>query len=194
MKYFFFNRTIIASLFLLINLQLHAQGFLKADGKKIVNEKGENVLLRGAGLGGWMLQEGYMIRIHNQAQQHRIRQRLEELTSPQQVQEFYVIKGLANGNFLTGGKGNDTLSGASFSQDIFFFATGDGKDTITNFVEGQFADLLDVSKWHSITDFDDLMAHHVKNVAGGVMIFAGDDSVTLDGLHKANLVEDNFVF
>lgn len=105
-----------------------------------------------------------------------------------------VIKGLANGNFLTGGKGNDTLSGASFSQDIFFFATGDGKDTITNFVEGQFADLLDVSKWHSITDFDDLMAHHVKNVAGGVMIFAGDDSVTLDGLHKANLVEDNFVF
>jgi aryl-phospho-beta-D-glucosidase BglC (GH1 family) len=83
MKYF------TIGFFLLITLQLHAQGFLKTDGKKIVNEKGENVLLRGVGLGGWMLQEGYMLRVHNEAQQHRIRQRLEELTSPQQVQEFY---------------------------------------------------------------------------------------------------------
>ncbi|MBL7698794.1 MAG: cellulase family glycosylhydrolase [Chitinophagaceae bacterium] len=68
---------------------IRAQGFLKTDGKKIVNEKGENVLLRGMGLGGWMVQEGYMLRIHNQAQQHRIRKRLEELTSPEQTKEFY---------------------------------------------------------------------------------------------------------
>jgi endoglucanase len=36
------------------------QGFLKVQGKQIVNEKNENVLLRGIGLGGWMLQEPYM--------------------------------------------------------------------------------------------------------------------------------------
>jgi aryl-phospho-beta-D-glucosidase BglC (GH1 family) len=89
MRFFFSNKPVLISVFLLINLQLYSQGFLKADGKKIVNEKGENVLLRGAGLGGWMLQEGYMLRVYHQAQQHRIRQRLEELTSPQQVQEFY---------------------------------------------------------------------------------------------------------
>ena len=52
-----------------------AQGFLRADGKKIVNEKGENVLLRGVGLGGWMLQEGYMLKINKEAQQYRIRER-----------------------------------------------------------------------------------------------------------------------
>ena len=39
------------------------QGFLKAQGRLIVNEKGEKVILRGIGLGGWMLQEGYMLKL-----------------------------------------------------------------------------------------------------------------------------------
>ena len=34
------------------------QGFLRAQGRLIVNEKGEKVILRGMGL-GWMLQESY---------------------------------------------------------------------------------------------------------------------------------------
>lgn len=68
---------------------LSAQGFLKAEGKKIVNEKGENVLLRGFGLGGWMLQEGYMLRINKDGQQYRIRERLEDLMGAKQTQEFY---------------------------------------------------------------------------------------------------------
>lgn len=105
-----------------------------------------------------------------------------------------VIKALGVDNTLSGGRGDDTLSGAAFSSDTFLFATGDGKDTIKNFVEGQFADHLDVSKWSAITDFNDLMDHHVKDVHGGVMIFAGQDSVLLQGLEKANLTEDNFVF
>ena len=66
-----------------------AQGFLKADGKKIVNAKGENILLRGMGLGGWMLQEGYMLGIHKDAQQHKIRAAIEELMGPQETAEFY---------------------------------------------------------------------------------------------------------
>ncbi|RYD79007.1 MAG: carbohydrate-binding protein [Sphingobacteriales bacterium] len=66
-----------------------AQGFLKADGKKIVNEKGENVLLRGFGLGGWMLQEGYMLKINKDGQQYKIRERLEDLMGAKQTQEFY---------------------------------------------------------------------------------------------------------
>jgi len=68
---------------------LSAQGFLKAEGKKIVNEKGENVLLRGFGLGGWMLQEGYMLRINKDGQQYRIRERLEDLMGAKQTREFY---------------------------------------------------------------------------------------------------------
>jgi endoglucanase len=69
----------------------NGQGFLKADGKRIINEKGENVLLRGIGLGGWMLQEGYMLHINVEAQQHRIRQRIEKLLSKEQAQAFYDI-------------------------------------------------------------------------------------------------------
>jgi endoglucanase len=68
-----------------------AQGFLRADGKKIVNERGENVLLRGVGLGGWMLQEGYMLKINKEGQQYRIRERLEELMGEKQTAEFYEL-------------------------------------------------------------------------------------------------------
>lgn len=39
-----------------------SQVFLKTQGQKIVNSKGENVYLKGLGLGGWMLQEGYMLK------------------------------------------------------------------------------------------------------------------------------------
>ncbi|SFM92049.1 Carbohydrate binding module (family 6) [Chitinophaga sp. YR627] len=70
-------------------LQGWSQGFLAAQGTKIVNEKGENVLLRGIGLGGWMLQEGYMLRVNGQGQQHRIRAGIEKLIGPEKTQEFY---------------------------------------------------------------------------------------------------------
>ena len=83
-------------LLLVTGLSLHynvyAQGFLKARGKQIVNGKGENVLLRGIGLGGWMLQEGYMLGISSGGQQqHVIRERIEKLISKEQAQEFYDV-------------------------------------------------------------------------------------------------------
>lgn len=73
----------------LVSLQSNAQGFLKADGKKIVNEKGKNVLLRGMGMGGWMLQEGYMLHVNKDSRQFRIRERLEELMGSAETKEFY---------------------------------------------------------------------------------------------------------
>ncbi|WP_316831382.1 cellulase family glycosylhydrolase [Pedobacter aquatilis] len=79
----------IFSCCILLAKQNYAQGFLKTEGKKIVNTKGENVLLRGFGLGGWMLQEGYMLKINKDAQQHKIRERLEDLMGVKQTQEFY---------------------------------------------------------------------------------------------------------
>jgi aryl-phospho-beta-D-glucosidase BglC (GH1 family) len=66
-----------------------AQGFLKTSGTKIVNEKGENVLLRGMGLGGWMLQEGYMLRLQGTNPQYSIRKRIEKLIGAEQTQQFY---------------------------------------------------------------------------------------------------------
>jgi endoglucanase len=68
-----------------------AQGFLHADGTKIVNEKGDNIVLRGMGLGGWMLQEGYMLKINKEGQQYRIKERLEQLVGAEKTQEFYDL-------------------------------------------------------------------------------------------------------
>jgi len=74
---------------LLLSGASYAQGFLKAAGTRIVNERNENVLLRGMGLGGWMLQEGYMLRVPGPGQQHTIRQRIQELIGPESTQAFY---------------------------------------------------------------------------------------------------------
>lgn len=38
-----------------------SQGFLRVSGTKIVNETGQDVTLRGIGLGGWLVPEGYML-------------------------------------------------------------------------------------------------------------------------------------
>lgn len=73
----------------IISLQGNAQGFLRTDGKRIVDEKGKNVLLRGMGLGGWMLQEGYMLHVNKDSRQYRIRERLEGLMGPAKTKEFY---------------------------------------------------------------------------------------------------------
>jgi endoglucanase len=83
---------ILAIMFLHSGLLLNpskAQGFLKTDGQKIVDEHGNNVLLRGIGFGGWMLQEGYMLRIYNEAQQHKIREKIEGLVGAEKTAEFY---------------------------------------------------------------------------------------------------------
>ncbi|MGF7040517.1 cellulase family glycosylhydrolase [Mucilaginibacter lappiensis] len=72
-----------------ISQQSNAQSFLRADGKKIVDQNGKNVLLRGMGLGGWMLQEGYMLHVNKDSRQYRIRERLEELMGLAETKEFY---------------------------------------------------------------------------------------------------------
>jgi len=80
----------LTSLFLLTNVD--AQGFLKARDKQIVNGKGENVLLRGIGLGGWMLQEGYMLGLSNNwQQQNQIRKHIAALIGEDRTQEFYDV-------------------------------------------------------------------------------------------------------
>ena len=49
------KRAILLSAFLLS--QFGTSQSLKTQGQKIINDKGENVQLRGLGLGGWMLQD-----------------------------------------------------------------------------------------------------------------------------------------
>jgi endoglucanase len=67
----------------------YSQGFLKASGPLIVNEKGEKVILRGMGLGGWMLQEGYMFHVSFLGQQYKIKAKIEDVVGPEKTKQFY---------------------------------------------------------------------------------------------------------
>ncbi len=79
---------VFISLFLIQKSSL-AQGFLKTGDGKIVTQNGENVLLRGVGLGGWMLQEGYMLKVNAEGQQHKIKSRLVDLIGAEKTDHFY---------------------------------------------------------------------------------------------------------
>lgn len=63
---------------------------LKVDGKRIVNNKGEEIILRGMGLGGWMLQEPYMLQLSGVATaQYHIKQKIKELAGDENTEKFY---------------------------------------------------------------------------------------------------------
>jgi len=63
---------------------------LKTQGKKIIDQNGEEVILRGMGLGGWMLMEGYMMQSSDVADtQHEFRDRLIELMGEEKTDEFF---------------------------------------------------------------------------------------------------------
>ncbi|WOF44928.1 cellulase family glycosylhydrolase [Sphingopyxis indica] len=80
---------VLALTALLSTTAARADGFLRAEGTQIVDGSGEAVILRGMGLGGWMLQEGYMLRLGEIGQQHRIRAKLVELVGEERTATFY---------------------------------------------------------------------------------------------------------
>lgn len=65
-------------------------GFLKAEGKKIIDANGEEVLLRGMGPGGWQIMEGYMMQTSGFAgSQHEIKEKLIDLMGEANTETFF---------------------------------------------------------------------------------------------------------
>lgn len=66
-------------------------GFLHADGKKILDGSGREILLKGWGLGNWLLQEGYMWLSGETCfdRPRRIEQKIEELTGAEYADRFW---------------------------------------------------------------------------------------------------------
>jgi aryl-phospho-beta-D-glucosidase BglC (GH1 family) len=82
----FFRLTLLVSLF---SSSLSAQ-FLRAEGKEILDKDNNPIILKGYGLGGWMLQEGYMMNSVGGADtQHEFKFKLQELIGIDKTQEFY---------------------------------------------------------------------------------------------------------
>lgn len=83
-------QTITFIILLLFCAQAKAQYFLSTDGKAIVTEDQDTILFRGMGLGGWMVQEGYMLQTAGFASpQHKIKALFEELIGESNTEEFY---------------------------------------------------------------------------------------------------------
>lgn len=86
----FLKKSILFLLFLTITIHSYSQTLLQTQGKIIVNQSGDTVLLRGMGLGGWMLQEGYMLQTAGFANaQYEIRNKIEQLIGTADTDLFY---------------------------------------------------------------------------------------------------------
>ena len=104
-----------------------------------------------------------------------------------------VIDGAAGEDTIRGGKGLDQLIGGA-DVDTFIFRKGDGKDVIGDFDIGVAThDFLDLSGIKGITNFDDLIDNHAKDIDGDVVINAGKgDRIVLEGLTVDDLRAEMF--
>ncbi|HEX9252654.1 MAG TPA: hypothetical protein VF870_10455, partial [Ignavibacteriaceae bacterium] len=69
---------------------ISAQGFLHRQDKKIVKGNGQEIFLKGIGLGGWLLQEGYMLHTSDFANaQWQIRAKILDLVGETNTELFY---------------------------------------------------------------------------------------------------------
>lgn len=74
---------------LLASNVLSAQ-FVKSNGKAIVDGSGDTLLIRAMGIGGWMVQEGYMLQTASFANsQHKIKDTIEDLIGATATEAFY---------------------------------------------------------------------------------------------------------
>jgi endoglucanase len=81
---------IILLFFITFNLPVAAQGFLKVSDRKIINGFGQEVILKGIGLGGWLLQEGYMLHTSGFANaQWEIKKKIMDLVGTANAEAFY---------------------------------------------------------------------------------------------------------
>jgi len=83
-------RIVLLWLVFLITFNGAAQG-LKVHNKSIVDKNGKEVILRGIGLGGWMLQEPYMLQLSGAAStQQAIKSKIRELIGDDRTEQFYT--------------------------------------------------------------------------------------------------------
>ena len=74
----------------LLSNVLYSQNFLKTSGRNIINQNGDTIVLRGIGLGGWMVQEGYMMAPGGfSGTQFQIRDKITDLIGEEETEKFY---------------------------------------------------------------------------------------------------------
>jgi serralysin len=101
---------------------------------------------------------------------------------------------------LNGGGGNDSLWGGP-NDDVFVFNVGSGNDVINDFNQGNAAvfsavtehDVIDVQAY-GFVDWNALLAATSDDVSGNAVIqLSATDSITLAGVHTADLHQSDFI-
>jgi glucose/arabinose dehydrogenase len=88
---------------------------------------------------------------------------------------------------LSGGVGDDTLEGGA-GADRFVFRMGFGHDVVTDFdVVADDQDVLDLTGLKGIDSFRDLTRNHLSTDGDDMIIQAGDDSIKLEDIDRADL-------
>ena len=110
-----------------------------------------------------------------------------------------VLVGGSSTDLLMGGSGNDTLNGGTGKDtltggadaDVFIFGQGGGTDRVTDFESG--LDRMDVSD-HGLANLADVLAISTDTSTGLRIQFSASERVLVDGIAKADLTMDDFIF
>ena len=101
--------------------------------------------------------------------------------------------GSSAANTIEGGSGNDVMTGGP-GNDTFVFKPGFGKDGITDFKAGiGVGDLLHLSLGTAFDSYAEVMAATTQMGSDAVIHISATDSITLNGVLKANLVVNDFL-
>ncbi|MEO7922600.1 MAG: cellulase family glycosylhydrolase [Chitinophagaceae bacterium] len=74
----------------LLSITVDGQALLRVKGTSIRDGQDREIILRGMGLGGWMLQEPYMLKLSGAVMaQHEIRKKIEDLVGEKNTLAFY---------------------------------------------------------------------------------------------------------
>jgi len=77
-------------IFFLVSIGASGQHLLRVKGSTIRDGQDQEIILRGIGLGGWMLQEPYMLKLSGAAiAQHEIRNKIADLVGEKNTRTFY---------------------------------------------------------------------------------------------------------
>ena len=90
-NFFCVRAAFLSLLLVLVSLNsAPAAGFLHTQGEDIVDEHGQKIILRGVGLGNWMLPEGYMWRFGDGGDRpRRIEKIVSDLIGPESAAKFW---------------------------------------------------------------------------------------------------------
>ena len=88
-----FKNLYLLMLFVVLGINnVISQNLLETSGKNIINQSGDTIILRGIGLGGWMLQEGYMMSPDGfSSTQFNIKNKLIEIIGAEETSNFYHL-------------------------------------------------------------------------------------------------------